>query len=195
LAFFLNLETQRKGSGNSGQPWKTFGRSEYGQAARVNTDTLHVGRKQHQQYARLTNTSREGKLLCFKCGKPGHFAKECFSNKFSPRKNEGKNRCTKLQETEKSSSTYAELLVETPIVRKLVADGSHGSNFHRRLPARAVSNLVTVPVTLDHGTPKVAVKIQGAEQILIVDSGSSCSLLQPGWRRYHSKVQHLNLSE
>jgi hypothetical protein len=35
-------------------------------------------------------------------------------------------------------------------------------------------------VTLDHGTPTVAVNIQGAERILIVYSGSSCSLLQPG---------------
>ena len=35
-------------------------------------------------------------------------------------------------------------------------------------------------MTLDHSTPTVAVKIQGAERILIVDSGSSCSLLQPG---------------
>ena len=34
-------------------------------------------------------------------------------------------------------------------------------------------------MTLDHGTPKVAVRILGAERI-IVDSGSSCSLLQPG---------------
>ena len=34
-------------------------------------------------------------------------------------------------------------------------------------------------MTLDHGTPTVAVKILGAERILIVDSGSSCSLLQP----------------
>jgi hypothetical protein len=63
---------------------------------------------------------------------------------------------------------------------KLVTGGSHGSNFHRKLPTRAVSNFVTVPVTLDHGTPTVAVTIQGAERILIVDSGSSCSVLQPG---------------
>jgi hypothetical protein len=35
-------------------------------------------------------------------------------------------------------------------------------------------------VSLDHGTPTVAVKIQGAERILIVESGSSCCLLQPG---------------
>jgi hypothetical protein len=48
------------------------------------------------------------------------------------------------------------------------------------LPARDVNNFVTVPVTLDHGTPTVAVKIQGKERILIVDLGSSCSLLQPG---------------
>ena len=35
-------------------------------------------------------------------------------------------------------------------------------------------------MTLGYGTPTVAVKIQGAERILIVESGSSCSLLQPG---------------
>jgi len=29
LAFFSNSETPRKGRGNFGQPWKTFGRSEY----------------------------------------------------------------------------------------------------------------------------------------------------------------------
>src|SRR5215510_12548829 len=35
-------------------------------------------------------------------------------------------------------------------------------------------------MTLDQGPPTVVVEIQGAERILIVDSGSSCSLLQPG---------------
>jgi hypothetical protein len=108
LAFCSNSGTQRKGRGNSGQRWKTFGRSEYGQAAHINTDTSHVGRKQRQQYARRNNTSREGKLLCFKCGEPGHFAKDCFSNKFSPRKNEEKNGYSKPQKTGKSGSTYAE---------------------------------------------------------------------------------------
>jgi len=43
-----------------------------------------------------------------------------------------------------------------------------------------LSVILLVPMTIDHGTPTVAVKIQGAEQILIVESGSSCSLLQPG---------------
>ena len=108
LAFYLNSETHRKSRGNFGQPWKTFGRSEYGQATRISTDAPHVGRKQNQQNARPINTSREGKLLCFKCGKPGHFARERFSNKFPPKKNEGKNQHSKQQETGKSSSTYAE---------------------------------------------------------------------------------------
>jgi len=35
-------------------------------------------------------------------------------------------------------------------------------------------------VTLDYGTTTLAVKIQGEERILIIDSGSSCSLLEPG---------------
>jgi len=99
LTFFSNSETRRKGRGNFGQPWKNFLRSEYGQATRINTDAPHVGRNQRQQNVRPTNTSRERKLLCFKCGKPGHFAKECFSNKFHPGKNEGKNQHFKPQET------------------------------------------------------------------------------------------------
>ena len=108
LAFFSNSGTPRKGRGNFGQPWETFVRSEYGQAARINTDAPHVGRKQRQHNSRPTNTSREGKLLCFKCGKPGHFAKECFSKKFHTRKNEGRNQHFKPQETGESSGTYAE---------------------------------------------------------------------------------------
>jgi len=71
-------------------------------------------------------------------------------------------------------------LSKHPSSGKRVADGSHGSKFHRKLLARAVSNFVTVPVILHHGSPTVAVKIQGAKRNLIVDSGSSCSLLQPG---------------
>jgi len=90
LAFFSKSETPRKGRGNFGQPWKTFGRSEYGQAACISTDAPHVDWKQRQQNARPTNTSREGKLLCFKCGRPGHFAKERFSNRFSHPKERGK---------------------------------------------------------------------------------------------------------
>jgi len=109
LAFFSNSQTHGKSRGNFGQPGKNFGRSEYGQAARVSTDTPHADRKQRQQNARSTNNSREGKLLCFKCGKPGHFARECVSNKFSNRRNEWKNGYSKSQETGKSSCTYAEV--------------------------------------------------------------------------------------
>ena len=61
------------------------------------------------------------------------------------------------------------LLVETPIVKKNVADWSHDINFRRKLNARAFGKFVTVPVTLDHDTSTVAVIIQGAERILIVD--------------------------
>jgi hypothetical protein len=108
LAFFSNSETHGKCRRNFGQPWKTFGRSEYRQTTRASTGTSHADRKQGQQNARPTNTSREGKLLCFRCGKPGHFARECFSNKFTPRKDERKNGHPKPQETGKLGSTYAE---------------------------------------------------------------------------------------
>jgi hypothetical protein len=78
LAFFSNSETHTKSRGNFGEPWKIFGKSEYGQAARVSTDTPHAGRKQRQQNARLINNSREGKLLCFKRGKSGHCHRMLF---------------------------------------------------------------------------------------------------------------------
>lgn len=108
LAFFSNAEPHRKGRGKFGQPWKTFGRSEYGQTARVNTDTPHADRMQRQQNARPTNTSRGGKLLCFKCGKPGHFARECFSNKFPPKRSEGRHGDSNQREIERPGRTYAE---------------------------------------------------------------------------------------
>jgi len=50
-------------------------------------------------------------------------------------------------------------------------------NLQRILWRYSPEEPIQVPVTLDHGTPRVAAKIQSAERILIVDSGSSCSLL------------------
>ena len=91
LAFLSSSETHGKSRRNFGQPWKTFGKPENGQNTRANTDTSHIGLKHRQQNARTTNTSREGKLLCFRCGKPGHFARECFSNKSTPRKEVTRN--------------------------------------------------------------------------------------------------------
>jgi hypothetical protein len=66
---------------------------------------MQAGSSVSKMPARLTPTANGN---FFNCGKPGHFAKECFSSKFSPRKNEGKNGYSKPQETGKSSSTYAE---------------------------------------------------------------------------------------
>jgi len=65
FSIFFNSETPRKDRGNFGQPWKTFGRSECGQATRVSTDAVHVGRKQRQQDVRPTNTSREEETALF----------------------------------------------------------------------------------------------------------------------------------
>ena len=109
LAFFSNSETHGMSRCNFSQPWKTFGKPEYGQNTRANQDTSHVSRKQRQQNARTTNTSREGRLLCFRCWKPGHFARECFSNKSTPRKDERNNGHPKSQATGKLGRTYAEV--------------------------------------------------------------------------------------
>ena len=114
LAFFSNSETHRKGRGNFGQPWKTFGRSEYGQVACISTDMLHVGQKQHRQNARPTNTSREGKMPCFKCGKPGHFAKKCFSNNFPPERMRERISTPNQRKRESQAALMLKLLVETP---------------------------------------------------------------------------------
>jgi hypothetical protein len=108
LAFFSASETQGKSRRNFGQPWKISERSEYGPTTRAGTDIPRVGRKQRQQNVRPTNTSREDKLLCFRCGKPGHFARECFSDKFTPRKDERINGHPKPQGTGRIGSTYAE---------------------------------------------------------------------------------------
>jgi len=107
LSFFSDSESQRMGRGIFGQSSKTFWRSEYGQATRVSTDTPHVGRKQGQPNGRLTLVAK-GNCFFFKCGKPRHFAKECFSNKFPSRKNKRRNVYPKTQESGKSSRNYAE---------------------------------------------------------------------------------------
>jgi len=105
-----------------------------------------------------------GNCFVLSVGNQDILPKNVFQINFPPHKERGKE--SALQTTGKSSSTYAEATRQnTPSSGKLVAAGSHGSNFHRNLPARAVSNFVTVPVTLDHGTPTVAVKTRGAKQI------------------------------
>jgi hypothetical protein len=53
------------------------------------------------------------------------------------------------------------------------------SYFHLANPEDAVKSYHVVPLEMDHGTPTVQVRIQGVLRILIVDSGSCCSILQP----------------
>jgi len=116
--FFSNSKTHRKGGGNFGQPWKTFGRSDYAQAARISTDAPHVGRKQRQQNERPTNSSSVGKLLCFKCGKPGLFPKNAFQINFTPERTRVRVSTPNHRKLETKAVLMPKLLVETHIVRK-----------------------------------------------------------------------------
>jgi len=118
LAFFSKSEAHRKGRGTFGQPWKTFGISEHGQAARISTDALHVGRKQRQQNERPTNSSSVGKLLCFKCGKPGLFPKNAFQINFTPERTRVRVSTPNHRKLETKAVLMPKLLVETHIVRK-----------------------------------------------------------------------------
>ena len=118
LAIFSNSKTHRKGRGNFGQPWNTFVRSEYRHAARVSTDTSHAGRKQRQENARPTNTSCEAKLLCFECGKPGHFSKTDFQINFSPERTKERIGTPNRRKRESQAVLMPKLFVETQIVRK-----------------------------------------------------------------------------
>jgi hypothetical protein len=69
-----------KARARDGQPWTTSARPERGPAARVCADTRAAAGRPHQQRAGQANASRDGRLLCLKCGMPGHFARNCFSN-------------------------------------------------------------------------------------------------------------------
>ena len=143
------------------------------------TPRMQAGSSVSKTTARLALAANEN---CFvlSVGNQDTLPENAFQINFLPERTREIIGIPNHKKRESQAALTPKLLVETPIVKKLVTDGSNDSNFHRKLPARAVSNFVTVPVTLDHGTPTVAVKIQGAERILIVDSGSNCSLLQPG---------------
>ena len=58
LTFFSNSKTHRKGRGNFGQPWNSFGSSEYDQDDRTSADAPHAGRKHRQQYDHPTDTTQ-----------------------------------------------------------------------------------------------------------------------------------------
>jgi len=118
LAFFSHSETHWKGIGNFGQPWKTFGRSEYGQAARISTDTP---RSTVSKMPALSTLAAKGNCLVFSVGNRETgtlFQRLLFKENPPFIKNEEKNQYSKSQETGKSSSTMLNLLVKTPIFRK-----------------------------------------------------------------------------
>jgi hypothetical protein len=106
--FFLNSETHRKSRGNFGQPWETFGRSEYGQAARVSVSKTP---------ARLILAAKEN---CFVLSvRNGDILPEnAFQINFLPERTKKKVGIPNHKKRESQAGLMLKLLVETPIVRK-----------------------------------------------------------------------------
>jgi hypothetical protein len=61
------------------------------------------------------------------------------------------------------------------------------SSFHLTLPENAVKRS-KVPILLQHGTSTISVEIEGMSRSLILDTGSTASILQPGVSRGNLSV-------
>jgi hypothetical protein len=103
----------------------------------------------------------------------GHYAKNCNQSKA---RNSNSERQFNPSRRPKAEVAQA----KQPSPGKRAVDGSKESFFHLATPANAVQNYLTVPIIMDHTTPTVLVQIQGVKRTLILDSGSCCSVLQPG---------------
>jgi len=119
LAFFSKSETPRKGRGNFGQPWKTFGRSEHGQAAHISTDAPHVDRKQSQQNARRQTLAVKGNcFVLLSVGNQDILPKNAFQIDFPPARTRGRISTPNHRKRESQATLMLKLHIETPIVRK-----------------------------------------------------------------------------
>ena len=45
-----------------------------------------------------------------------------------------------------------------------------------------------VSVALEHGTPSISLRIEGEDRVMIIDTGSNISILQPGISK--SEIRH-----
>jgi hypothetical protein len=61
-----------------------------------------------------------------------------------------------------------------------VKDRRTDSYFYLAKSQHAVKSIHSVPLEMDHGTPTIQVRIQRVLRTIIIDSGSCCSILQPG---------------
>jgi len=70
---------------------------------------------------------------------------------------------------------------------KLEIGVKKGSSFRLNAHENAVTKL-TVPISLEHGTPNISAVTGGMLRSLILDTGSNISIMQPGISRRNIKV-------
>jgi hypothetical protein len=107
VAFFPIPKPTRRVEVTVDSPGKSLeDQSTVRQLALARTRRMQAGSSVSDILARLTLAAKES---CFVLSVGNQdTAKDCFLNKFPPRKNEGNNQYPKSQGTGKSSSTYAE---------------------------------------------------------------------------------------
>jgi hypothetical protein len=108
----------------NGQPWTASARPDRASAVRGRADTRAAVGGPSQLRAGQANANRDGRLLCYRCQRPGHFARNCSSNQPNRGGASGNSRLFHRQATSRTQETRGgtvlrpKLLVESLSIRE-----------------------------------------------------------------------------